>query len=150
MDVTENIQLDEGALAALKSIWGKMKSDFSSGYSSGQKFSNWLFRKGKKTEPAAPASAKEKPSKKKSKKPKDKPAPASDDGAKEKVKKFKGAKAKQGKFKKKPKADGPAEKFKKMKKGCGPAPKKKNKIRCPKPGGGFVYYDKSAFGRKNG
>lgn len=31
--------------------------------------------------------------------------------------------------------------------GCAPAPKAKDKIRCPKPGGGHVYYSKDEFKR---
>ena len=31
--------------------------------------------------------------------------------------------------------------------GCAPAPKAKDKIRCPKPGGGHVYYSKEEFKR---
>ena len=160
MSENDQFQIEEGALAALKGMWNKMKSDFSTGYTAGQKFSNWLFRKksphwGKVQEP--PAKSKEEPKKKDKKKrkksapkaAKEKPAAApaaSDDGgSKEKVKKFKGAKKAQGKFKK-----SPAEKFKKAKKGCGPAPKKKDKIRCPKPGGGHTYYNKGEFGKKHG
>lgn len=107
---------------SLLKFWDKTKKDFKRGQSFGDKVISWFKRKPKDEPTSQPT-------------PEPKAEPKKNTDSKKPAK---------GKSK------SVAKKYKEMKKqikkrDCKPAPKAKGKIRCKKPGGGYVYFDKMKF-----